>query len=207
MTQDVVALADDGDGRGWLDAALHLLPRDRLSVGEVLTAVVAGTRLAAWIEHTADIAVTHGAQMIANLEPGFDQYLATFSAAARTQLRRQQRQLGQNGSVPLRVSTVDTLEADIDWLLANKRAWEPPSGRKLHSWLTTPDGERRFRELACKWVPGGRMSLASIDMDGSPVAGGIVMLSAKEAIYYLVTYEPARASLSPGRLLTIALIE
>jgi CelD/BcsL family acetyltransferase involved in cellulose biosynthesis len=161
----------------------------------------------AWTEGTADTAAAYGAQMIVDLEPGFEQYLATFSAATRTQLRRQQRQLGQDGSVPLRFSTVDTLEADIDWLLAHKRAWEPPSGRKLHDWLTTPHGERRFRELARKWVPDGRMSLAFIESDGRPVAGGIVMLSAKEVIYYLVTYDPARANLSPGRLFTIALIE
>ena len=51
------------------------------------------------------------------------------------------------------------------------------------------------------------MSLAFIESDGRPVAGGIVMLSAKEVIYYLVTYDPARANFSPGRLFTIALIE
>ena len=207
MTQDAVALADDGDGGVWLDAALQLLRRDRLSLGVVLTGVVAGTRLAAWLEDTADSTAAHGALTIVDLEPGFDPYLATFSAATRTQLRRQQRQLGQDGSVPLRFSTVDTLEADIDWLLAHKRAWEPPSGRKIHDWLTTPDGERRFRELARKWVPDGRMSCAFIEVDGTPVAGGMVLLSAKEVIYYLVTYDPAWANLSPGRLFTIALIE
>ncbi|HEX4297981.1 MAG TPA: GNAT family N-acetyltransferase [Devosia sp.] len=151
--------------------------------------------------------MTLGMAPMVDISGGFDGYYNAFSGGTRNQLSRKRRKLAAGGAVVLRLATEDSFDADFDWLLEHKRSWSPPDGGPLRAWVTEAGSEDDLRHIGKRWIADGRMVLGTLDSGDRRVAGGMVLVAGAEATYYVLTYDPAFAYYSPGRLLTLQLIE
>jgi|GEM_PF-6618296 len=204
-TYDWPLVSPQGDPALWLNKVVEMVRRDWRCFGILLNRVREDAPIVPVL--SAYPHVRHNPRAVVELEGGFAAYMATFSAMSRQQVRRYQRRLIPGGNVPLRLSTAATYDADLDWLLLQKRAWTPPGSDTLHDWLVRSDYEQGLRDLCRRWIEDGRAQLGFIEADGRRVAGALSFVAGTDVIYYLITYDPQFATVSPGRMLTLKLIE
>lgn len=201
-------MREGGDGKVAIAALLGALGRDPLAVRLRLDRVPSWSPLVAAIEgHIATRSTLHHGALI-EFPDGYNAYFARFSRPTRSQHQRLTRLLGEHGTVALRHSDAESFNADFDWLLAHKRAWTPPQGRRLRRWVTSPGIETDLRMLAKRWVGSGRALLSVLTAGQQRVAAVLTLLGGRtEAVCYAITYDPQFGRYSPGRLLMLKLIE
>ena len=199
-------VAPGGATADWVEVLRRGLGRSSTASLLVLNRVPAGSPLFAALAGVAQQAKLTTASAV-ELGQGYDAYLSSFSRPTRSQIRRMQKLLARTGTVEWRNATAQTLAGDISWLLQSKRNWMPPHGRKLRDWLLSPNYEQELRDIAGTWIATGRMTLATIEAGGHPVASGLVLHAGTKAIFYVTTYNADYAAVSPGRMLAVWLIE
>jgi CelD/BcsL family acetyltransferase involved in cellulose biosynthesis len=200
-------LAPEGDAAAWLRLVFARI-RGLTTRSLVLPRVRETSRFYGLIADRIRTRLDMGRAPVVDLANGYDAYFSTFTGPSRRQVSRMFRRLGDSGAVGFRVSTPQTFDADFSWFLEKKRAWTPPGGRPLRSWLR-PAYEGDLRSLAPRWVADGRMRLWQLEVGDRRVASALAFFTGKTAAFFAITYDrdPAFAHWSPGRLATLKMLE
>jgi CelD/BcsL family acetyltransferase involved in cellulose biosynthesis len=130
--------------------------------------------------------------------PSWDAWFASKTKTFRHSLRWSRRRLAEKGEVTFREVTADDAAAFIDWLFDTKAEWLDRH-KLVGPWILDP-GVRDFYKLLVG-RPGSGVCGFALDFDGRPIAGGICLVSAATMEFFVVTYDPAFYSASPGNLL------
>lgn len=200
-------LREAADGSAALTALLGVLGRDPLSLRLRLNRLPSWSPLLTAIAPYAVAQSTIQPGALIDFPDGYDAYFEHFSRPTRSQYRRLARLLSEHGEVRLRQSDAPSFNADFDWLMAQKRAWTPPNGR-LRRWLVSTGVEADLRLLARRWIRSGRAWLSVLTAGDQRVAAALTLLGGMgEAVYFVITYDPAFARFSPGRMLTLMVVE
>jgi CelD/BcsL family acetyltransferase involved in cellulose biosynthesis len=178
------------------------LARTGLGRTLVLNRLPASSRLLEVLQPIARSSIFASVAAVA-LVAGFDAYLSALSGPTRNQIRRMEKRLAETGPVVMRNAVPESFDGDLDWILEHKRAWTPPGGRKLRDWIVLPGYERDVKDLGRKWIKSGQMTIGIIEAGGHRVAGGIVLATGGRSTFYLTTYDPEYAKVSPGRMLAL----
>jgi CelD/BcsL family acetyltransferase involved in cellulose biosynthesis len=128
------------------------------------------------------------------------------SAKRRKQYRQQRRRMGENGEVTYR-STRDPAairQAAESFLLLEFKGWK---GARKTALLADSSGATFFRSMTRSMAAEGKCRIDSLDIDGTPVAMGVVIESGDRAHYWKTTYDERFASVSPGVQLTLELTQ
>ena len=132
----------------------------------------------------------------------FDAWLAARSRNFRQGLRSERRRLGEQGD--MRIGKVPTTEIEpfVEWLFDSKCAWADANNLAA-TWLRQP-AARTFAKAAMA-QPGSGVVGHAIWVDGMPIAGTLSLVG-NVYEYFVTTYDPAFARLSPGHVLTGELV-
>ncbi len=130
--------------------------------------------------------------------PSWDAWFATKTRTFRHSLRSARRRLALGGTPRFREVSAAEAPKFIDWLFATKQAWLERKGQTGH-WIWDPF-VCDFYKLALG-KPGSGVLGFSLDVDGRPIAGAISLVCASRMEFYIVTYDPTFAAVSPGNLL------
>lgn len=126
----------------------------------------------------------------------WDGYLANLSGKQRHEIRRKARRLDDNGGYSVRVSTAESLDADLSNFFAFHRSSEGSKGKFMHD-----DMAVYFVRLATAMQERGLMRLAMLDLAGEPVAGIYGFSDGVTWSIYNSAYNAARRDLAPGMVL------
>lgn len=143
------------------------------------------------------------ASLGAGLEPR--RYLEqSIGSVRRRKLKRARKLLEARGTVTFRVlrepsEIGDGAEA---FLGLEAKGWK---GRRGTAFLKTPERAGFARELISKLANESKYFIASLDLNGQPIAMGLVLESGDRAYWWKVTYDEDFATYSPGVLLTLEL--
>jgi CelD/BcsL family acetyltransferase involved in cellulose biosynthesis len=113
------------------------------------------------------------------------------------ELRRQRRRLAERGELTYRsaVTRAQVREA-IEYFLALEAAgWKGRAGTAL---LCEPSTATFLRTMTREFAPGGRCRVDALELDGKPIAMGIVLSSKDQSWLWKIAYDEDFASLSPG---------
>jgi CelD/BcsL family acetyltransferase involved in cellulose biosynthesis len=179
----------------WSEADLAGLPGD----GRWLPALVDGAREAGLrAEVRGD-----GVAPFLELPGSYDAYLAALPGKLRHELRRKERRLREQLSgVRLVDATPATIEEDLDRFVALHRSSGGEKGRFM-----VPQMELFFRRLAEALLPDGTFRLSFLEAEGDRVAGAVGFRFGERFLLYNSAYDHGRATLSPGIVLVIELIQ
>ncbi|HEX4297980.1 MAG TPA: GNAT family N-acetyltransferase [Devosia sp.] len=142
----------------------------------------------------------------ADLSAGFDGYLARLDPALRSDHRRRLRLLRAAGGYELRLSDRSTIDADFNWLLAQKRRWEPPRGKRRR-WVDDLASENSLREFSHRWLDKGRLWLAMLSLGDAPIASSLYFAGGSTLWAFMITLDPAHKRFAPGRTLQLMTME
>jgi len=129
---------------------------------------------------------------------------ATLSAKRRKELRRQYRRLGDRGAVTyVSARTPEDVRNAIERFLAlEARGWK---GAKRTALLSDPSLATFTRTMTRLLAHNGKCWVDAIEIDGTPVAMGIVLFSGENAFFWKIAYDESLSAYSPGVHLTIEL--
>jgi CelD/BcsL family acetyltransferase involved in cellulose biosynthesis len=129
-----------------------------------------------------------------DLGESFDDWLGAKSSSFRREMKRKQRKLEQAGGA-FRFATAESLERDIHaFMRLHLRRLAGQGGSSLRG-----DGvERMLIAVGRKLLPGGRFRLLSIDLDGEPIAGQLLLAAGREVSAWNSGFDEAHAKLSPS---------
>lgn len=124
--------------------------------------------------------------------------------AKTAEFLRLRRKLAQQGRLSLRLSgDAGIVRNDLERFLALEASgWKGKAGTAL---ISHP-GDAAFARAAIRQMARrGGAQIARLDLDGRPIAMGIVLRSADAAAFWKIAYAPDVAKYSPGVQLTLAL--
>jgi CelD/BcsL family acetyltransferase involved in cellulose biosynthesis len=130
------------------------------------------------------------------LPSSWDEYVAGLAKHDRHELRRKLRNLEAGGSVGYQAAvSAAAIAPEMDRLLALMRA-----SRAAKAAFLTPTMEAFFRDLATSFADLGMVRLATMTLDGAPVAMLFCFETASTMLLYNSGYDPARSPLAVGLL-------
>lgn len=123
----------------------------------------------------------------------YEGWLQSRSSKQRANLRRYRRKLDEAGAA-IRLSTVDTVEADVDTFLrlhvARHEDEETPlAGEGIASMLV---------EAGRDLIPDGRFRLFCVDLDGQTIGARLMLAAGGEATAWNSGFDDAHGKLSPS---------
>ena len=120
------------------------------------------------------------------------------------ELRRQRRRLADHGSLALSVATAPAAVRDAteQFLFLESRGWKGRRGTALLHTSTLASFTRTMTRVLARL---GQCRIYSLDLDGRPVAMGIVLSSGTRAYFWKTAYDQAHGRHSPGKQLAVAL--
>lgn len=135
-----------------------------------------------------------------DLPNGFGPYYAGLSANARSRHQRMLRRMDARA----RMADSSSWKDDLDWFLATKRNWTPPSGEPLRAWVTSPAAREVLLGIGERWADDRRAILSVLETGrGERAAAKLNFRLGREATFYATTYDPAFAACSPGQVLML----
>lgn len=139
---------------------------------------------------------------------GAEYLKATLEARRRKEADRQRRRLGELGTLAFTyASSEQAIPMALDeFLVLEAAGWKGRGGTAL---AMAPGGAAFIREVATGAAgaasPAGRFAVATLRLDGRPVAAGLVATAGRRAFYMKTAFDEALARFSPGLLLTLNL--
>lgn len=135
---------------------------------------------------------------------GADYMRETLERRRRRELDRQRRRLAEKGSLDLAIarSPAEVAGALDDFLALEAAGWK---GRARTALSEAPGAAAYFREAAESGAREGAFRVATLRLDGRPVAAGLVSIAGRRAFYVKTAYDEDLARYSPGVLLTLDL--
>ena len=135
---------------------------------------------------------------------GADYMRSTLERRRRREADRQRRRLSDQGSLDFAVARSPAeVAAALDGFLALEAAgWKGRAGTAL---AAAPGAAAYFREAAEAGARAGAFRVATLLLDGRPVAAGLVSIAGRRAFYVKTAYDEDLARYSPGLLLTLDL--
>lgn len=124
-----------------------------------------------------------------------------FPSVGYRTLRKSRRRLERLGQVELRIerSPSGIAAAVESFLDLEAKGWKGGRGA-----LASRPGLATFARAAVNGLAAqGRCRVAILELAGSPIAAGIVLVSARRAFFWKITYNEAYAPYSPGALLAL----
>jgi CelD/BcsL family acetyltransferase involved in cellulose biosynthesis len=180
--------------RDWTRADLRGLPLDSPWRG-ALEGAAAGQGLTA-------IRGDDGVAPLIELPASFDAYLASLPSKLRHEIRRKERRLAEEtGGYEVRLSTTQTLQADLDRFIELHRASPGPKGRFMHAGM-----EIFFRRLGEAFLAAHQYHLAFVEVDGRKAAGAIGFSFGNTFSLYNSAFDREFEKLAPGMVLVADLI-
>lgn len=118
-------------------------------------------------------------------------------AKRRKELRRKGRRLGELGKLSYRsAATVAEVRVAVEQFLAlESNGWK---GRRQTSLLSSPSLATFTRTMTRLLAYEGRCRIDSLELDGKPVAMGILLTAGKRAFFWKTAFDENFAHLSPG---------
>ena len=205
----LAALALDREAGGQaLDAIIDWLARERPRIIGLLTpALDAAGPMAALLEtfaarqHARRHRFGRRSRAILPAGRGFARgFEASLPGKRLKEWRRQLRRLGERGAIAFRVASgEDAVEA---FLALEARGWKGVQGAALR----LDAGLAAFtRSMLAGLAREGRLASHLMELDGTPIAAGVVLRSEDRAFYWKTAYDEAYAAYSPGVQLTLEL--
>lgn len=119
------------------------------------------------------------------------------------ELRRQGRRLGT--AVLRSATSVEAVRAATErFLELEARGWKGTRGTAL---LADPHLSTFTRTMLRLMAASGLCRIDALEVDGAPVAMGVVLQSQDRAYYWKTAYDEAHARHSPGKLLALAMMK
>jgi CelD/BcsL family acetyltransferase involved in cellulose biosynthesis len=135
----------------------------------------------------------------------FTGYLGSLSANLRNDHLRRLRRFAETG-VTYGHETGDDAREVVQWCFDSKRNWLDRTGQEA-DWLRNGHVDRFFKAFIEQGADGAETWVASLRRDGRVIAASLVFIERDAAFYSKITHDPEFASFSPGRTLTLLLIE
>jgi CelD/BcsL family acetyltransferase involved in cellulose biosynthesis len=135
---------------------------------------------------------------------GAEYVRATLETRRRKEADRQRRRLADTGALGFAMArTPDEVAAALDAFLALESAgWKGQAGTDLRS---APGALSFIRDAAAGLAPAGAFRVATLTLDGRPIASGLIAVAQRRAFYLKTTYDEGLSRFSPGLLLTLDL--
>ena len=142
-----------------------------------------------------------------DLRTGWPALLASRPRKLRYNLRSRGRRLEQEGAVRYRHATrPDEVGRALPWAVQlHARRWVGQRTSSLFSGSTA--GRAFYREACLLLAEAGWLDLASLELDGRPIAFALCLLDGPRLYYYLPAFEPAFSRFGPSTLLLAHLLE
>ncbi|MGD0634664.1 MAG: GNAT family N-acetyltransferase [Beijerinckiaceae bacterium] len=199
-------LLDEQCGMEAFEAMLtELSSRDSSLNGVILTEIPAdGPFFTAWRAYCAEtgrsIAILGEHQRAAVFQRPHDRagnFVSLPKAKRRKELRRKGRRLGDLGKISYRsAATVAEVRVAVEQFLAlETNGWK---GRRRTSLLSSPSLATFTRTMTRLLAYEGRCRIDSLEVDGKPVAMGILLTAGKRAFFWKTAFDESVAHLSPG---------
>ena len=182
------ALADCLDSEPWRTMDLASVPDGSLT-----------------LQHIPRVYRERGCEVTVEIEdvvPGlalpatWDEYLGRLRRKDRHELQRKLRRLDAAGSYRVRLSTHETLEADVDLFHEVMR-----ESREEKRDFLGPEREAFFRDIVERMQSAGALRLFLLELEGEPIAAVLAFDYAGCRLLYNSGFRRASASLSAGLLL------
>jgi len=117
---------------------------------------------------------------------------------ARKNALRLLRRFGERGALSYRIwSDAEAPAAMSEFLALEAKGWKGASRTALGS---APDRAAFASEIAARFAPLQKLRIESLDLDGRPVAMGIMLEDHAGAYFWKTAYDEAYAAYSPGVL-------
>ncbi len=128
------------------------------------------------------------------------------SAKRRKQYRQQRRRLSESGEVTYRTARdpAQIRQATESFLSLEFKGWK---GLRKTALLASGSSATFFRAMTRSMALEGKCRIDTLDIDGTPVAIGVLLESSGRAFYWKTTYDERLAALSPGVQLTLDLTQ
>jgi CelD/BcsL family acetyltransferase involved in cellulose biosynthesis len=128
----------------------------------------------------------------------------TLSSKRRKELRRQYRRLSERGAMAyVSARAPEDVRYAIERFLAlEARGWK---GAKRTALLSDPSLATFTRTMTRLLAHNDKCWVDAIEIDGTPIAMGIVLFSGENAFFWKIAYDESLSSYSPGVHLTIEL--
>ena len=127
----------------------------------------------------------------------YEDYLAALDGKLRHEIRRKARRLEREaGPFTVRLSTAETLDADLDRFYEMHRSSSGPKGRFMHE-----DVAVLFTRIARAFDAEGWLRLTWLDIDGEPAAGMFSFAAKDTWSVYNSAYDHRKGALAPGMVL------
>jgi len=180
--------------RDWTRGDLRGLPSDSPWLGALEGAAAA--------QGLTAIRGDDGVAPLIELPASFDAYLAALPAKLRHEIRRKERRLAEEtGGYEVRLSTIQTVHADLDRFIELHRASPGPKGRFMHAGM-----EIFFRRLGEAFLATHRFHLAFVEIDGRKAAGAIGFGFRNTFSLYNSAFDREFEKQAPGMVLVADLI-
>lgn len=143
-----------------------------------------------------------GVAPLIELPHTFEAYLAELPAKLRHEIRRKERRLVEEaGPYRITLSTLETVDADLDRFVELHRSSPGPKGRFMHAGM-----EIFFRRLAESFLVSHHFHLAFVEVQGKKAAGAIAFTFRNSFFLYNSAFDREFSRLSPGMVLVADLI-
>ena len=136
--------------------------------------------------------------------PGRDYARATLDPRRRKEADRQRRRLAEDGALAFTVARTEAeVAAALDAFLDLEAAgWKGVAGTALR---LAPGADTFIREASRELARTDAFRIATLTLDGRPIAAGLVAVAGRRAFYLKTAYDEGFARFSPGLLLTLDL--
>jgi hypothetical protein len=140
-------------------------------------------------------------------QPGDDaeRYLRRVLGQGYKKRMQQFRAIGKSGAVSFTRRRGNAARADFELFLALEAAgWKGKAGTAIAS---LPEDSAYFHRLLELLIARDAVLIDTLLLDGKPIAMGLLVESAGTRHFLKIAHDEAQARLSPGRALTIAMLE
>lgn len=128
------------------------------------------------------------------------------ASARRRKLKKARSQLEAQGALSFRIfQTVNEIEkAREDFFALEDKGWK---GRRGTAFLQSPHGSAFAREMISSLAAENKVFIASLELDGRPLAMSLMLRSGSRAYWWKIAYDESFAAYSPGVLLAIEMTQ
>jgi CelD/BcsL family acetyltransferase involved in cellulose biosynthesis len=121
------------------------------------------------------------------------------NAKARKNAARLLRRLGEHGALSYRIERGTQVAAALtEFLALESSGWKGASKTALAS---APERAAFVKAMAESFARDGKLRIESLDLNGKPVAMGLLMEDASAGYFWKIAYDESYAAQSPGVLL------
>jgi CelD/BcsL family acetyltransferase involved in cellulose biosynthesis len=126
------------------------------------------------------------------------------SGKRRKEYRRQRRRLSESGEISYRSirDPAQIRQVAEEFLSLEARGWK---GARKTALLMASSDATFFRAMTRSMALEGKCHIDSLDVDGTPVAMGVILESGGKAFYWKTAYDERLAAFSPGVQLALEL--